>query len=428
MGNGGAQWNTSQRLLAGTSRVRTLERQERFHQLTDFLHEPAVDSKARTATAQGQQQRKDSNSARTATAQGQQQRKDSNSARTATTQGQQGKAASTSQAHAACLASATAIDASKGETQPCKGFIPPGATMSRQAEEAKQEASQSEADHELAAAIEDLERAKDTDESILDADDAAQEGLGEIPDSSEDDSVDELCLISNNRRPNGASLSGSLREDLAQSIHNSFRRYDEHHSFMTRSQRARLDLQLDAGEDHQHRVKFIDTLVTTHHIDPIPVETHSLYYMGTEDFIRMQQEAEMTAFRWENHLSGKIPFDGENNTLRGLEDVFDKSFDTYRQRAHHQQCVLLEIYRQRASHHVIDWERVRQVSLKYSDQSMQKALEMGLKDEEECARVWRPAPVVLEESKQQDGPKNKPKFPAKKVQRVMRILSFGKKK
>ena len=248
-------------------------------------------------------------------------------------------------------------------------------------------------------------------------------GEGNVSESSEgtdeDEEVDKLSHISNIKK--GGYGSGS-----------SLRRYDEYQSFLTRSERAIAKPDLPPSEDEKKRrkVQFPDSesrLVTIRELDPITSAESDKYYMHKDDFLRCDRDVEMTSFRWENHLSGRIPFDEENNTLRGLEEMFE---DTNRSdiRSSHLRNVLEEMNRQRRSgKKQLDWHRIREASMRMSSEATRRAVEVAQKDEEEKQRILTGTPIAKPNYTYDSG-SNKKSSMKKKKGGPLGGLMFWKKK
>ena len=94
---------------------------------------------------------------------------------------------------------------------------------------------------------------------------------------------------------------------------------------MTRSQRT-LELGKDKppskAEAAKRKVQFADhALEVVHEVVQVADEHKASVYMNNEDFDRMDKEVSLTKFRWDNHKAGKIKFDENKNSVRGLETV-----------------------------------------------------------------------------------------------------------
>jgi hypothetical protein len=70
-------------------------------------------------------------------------------------------------------------------------------------------------------------------------------------------------------------------------------------------------------EASKRKVKFVhdDQLETVHQVETVPDEIKSQYWMNGSDFDRLDKEVSLTKFRWENHKSGKIEFDEDENSV-----------------------------------------------------------------------------------------------------------------
>lgn len=176
----------------------------------------------------------------------------------------------------------------------------------------------------------------------------------------------------------------------------SIRRNDSFNSFLTRSERAALlgkDKPPSPEEARKRKVKFVEDniLETVHEVDRVPDAEKPNVYMDGEDFSRMETDLKMTMFRWENHVSGHIPFDENANSMRGLEHMDrpaagKKELAKYK----HNRAVLEEIHRQKQDYggQVRDWDVVRKISQQFSVHSMNHAVELGRQDREAFQRAW----------------------------------------
>lgn len=177
--------------------------------------------------------------------------------------------------------------------------------------------------------------------------------------SEEDDRVEALANIHNYRGTNSSS---------------SFRRYDEMGSFLTRSERSiqHPDEIPSKDEEAKRKVHFRDgsSLFKVHFLDRVSETDARFYYMTDVDFTRVDRDIDVTTFRWENHLSGEIPFDHENNTIRGLEEMLSEDDSKYETRAIHRKSVFEEVNRQRLSgQRPLDTEGIRKATLSTSEKS-----------------------------------------------------------
>lgn len=215
----------------------------------------------------------------------------------------------------------------------------------------------------------------------------------ESDEDDDDDSVDSLAHISNLK--NGGRFSSS-----------SVQRYDEYQSFLTRSERAiaKPDKPPSPQDDAKRKVHFKTTeLASIQPIERYSDEDKQALFMHHEDVMRIDADVELTSFRWENHLSGKIPFDAIKNTIRGLEHLFDKTMDRGELLYRHQNAVLQEIHNQKIRGGKINWDQVRRVSEQSSLKESQKARDRGQQDEVDRQVAWNPAkgsaPVVQQKKK-----------------------------
>jgi len=177
-------------------------------------------------------------------------------------------------------------------------------------------------------------------------------------------------------------------------------------NFVSRSQRDHHGavVQPITGETFERKVQFPrdeSKLHLVHEIDEIPDEIKPDYWLNESDISRFENDVKLTLFRWSNHRSGKIHFDGINNSIRGLEGIIEgteraDSLKIWR----HSKNVLGEINRQRhkgKSFGEIDWEKVREASLKSSSWHSERASKMGLADEVERDRAWNEQVANLKE-------------------------------
>jgi hypothetical protein len=171
----------------------------------------------------------------------------------------------------------------------------------------------------------------------------------------------------------------------------SIRRNDSFTSFITRSERKSLfgeDPPPTEQEAAKRRVKFCEPLFDVYEIEKVDNAIKDQYWMNDEDFDRIETDLKVTQFRYENYKNGKIPFDEEQNTVRGLESMI--SDDNLDMKMHkHQQSVLHEIHQQKAVHGcVFDWEKVRLTSEKFSAKCRANAAEVGKQDEIDFKEAW----------------------------------------
>jgi len=202
----------------------------------------------------------------------------------------------------------------------------------------------------------------------------------------------------------------------------SIRRNDSFTSFLTRSERAALlgkDKPPSPEEARQRKVKFVEDnlLETVHEIDLVPVEDKPSVYMDGDDFSRIETDLKMTSFRWENHLSGHIPFDDNTNSMRGLEHLSDRPAANKKELAKykHNRAVLEEINRQKQDYggEVRDWDVVRKTSMQFSVHSINHAVEVGRQDREAHQRAWSTESSHSSQASDDDkkaDKKKKPKF------------------
>ena len=204
---------------------------------------------------------------------------------------------------------------------------------------------------------------------------------GEDNDDDDDDESEDENANLKQIRP-GHSHGGS-------SSSSSIRRNDSFTSFLTRSERISIlgkDPPPTEQEAVKRRIRFRDTLTEVYEIEKVDKHMKNQYWMTDDDFDRIETDIKMTQFRYENSKTGKIPFDNEKNSIRGLESILDGiDVKLYK----HRQSVLQEIHQQKSMHgHVNDWEKVRHTSEINSDQCRAKAVHVARQDELEHKKAW----------------------------------------
>lgn len=147
-------------------------------------------------------------------------------------------------------------------------------------------------------------------------------------------------------------------------------------------------------------VHFRDELEEVHEVERVNEEDEGNYWLTQSDFHRIETELNITNFRWENHVRGRIAFDEANNCTRGLE-----SMDSEKQRRKdlaqykHYRSVLGEVERQKSNHgEVTNWDKVRDASEQHTAESRQHATEMGKRDEEENRHAWGESSQLITEA------------------------------
>jgi hypothetical protein len=171
-------------------------------------------------------------------------------------------------------------------------------------------------------------------------------------------------------------------------------------NFLTRSERNHL-LGLDKApepEEAQRRsVKFRDEsrLSVVHTIPRVEDEDKELVWFNSRDFSRFDTDTKVTIFRWENHITGKIKFDYDQNSIRGLENIINQQSrkkqptggarDDSTSKWTHIRNVISEVNRQKIEEgrtdKTLDWEKLRDVAQRVSVHTSKVALERGASDE-----------------------------------------------
>jgi hypothetical protein len=196
-----------------------------------------------------------------------------------------------------------------------------------------------------------------------------------------------------------------LEEKITERSQGSFRRYDEYSSFNSRSSRK-----LACNDDDESRltertvkVPLCDSQgaiqeggLTFYQQEPISEAEALDYYMQPEDFVRCDTDVKTSIVLWLKNKKGQGEFDEDFNTIRGLEELFDSmkhqndNKGRHYARLQHVKLVMEEVYRQHRSYsdRQLDAEKIRQVSLKSSEEALQRAIFMGERDEAE-AKTFR---------------------------------------
>lgn len=166
--------------------------------------------------------------------------------------------------------------------------------------------------------------------SVDEGKEATQDPSVSDGDSSDDDDDDDVmerqaAFNKNKQKNNSVSpVTGSNR---------SVRRYDEFGDFLSRSERAHHEKsKVDQapstakrterqGSGVKGKVSFCegDKLQEVHEIPRITPEEKNVCFMGTENWVSIDNDIELTTKRWTNHVEGTIAFDEDNNTIRGIE-------------------------------------------------------------------------------------------------------------
>jgi hypothetical protein len=111
--------------------------------------------------------------------------------------------------------------------------------------------------------------------------------------------------------------------------------------------------------------------------------------MTDENWRAIDMDIQLTRRRWENCKSGKIPFDEDNNTLRGLESMFDNELMERKWMSDHEKHVINECNRQKRETRYPDWDQFRQASMITSTKDSERARKLAVKDAEEAVQCWQ---------------------------------------
>jgi hypothetical protein len=171
------------------------------------------------------------------------------------------------------------------------------------------------------------------------------------------------------------------------------KRNESYNNFLTRSQRLQIlgkDKPPSPDEVSKRKVRFQEEdMEIVHEIPQVDPQDKEKIWLSNSDFDRQENEIKLTCFRWENHVKGSIPFDEDNNSVRGIEHLVHKRTENVKWK--HNRAVLHEINRQKLEHgKVVDWHLVRQSSETYSVDDHKRAANVGKADEEAFLRAWNP--------------------------------------
>ena len=177
----------------------------------------------------------------------------------------------------------------------------------------------------------------------------------------------------------------------------SVRRYDEYTSFLTRSQRAHMlgkEAPLSKDEESKRKVHFLpgqdgsDILEITHVLPELSHEDKQHCFMTAENWDSIDTDIELTRKRWENHLSGRLPFDRANNSLRGLESMLDPTSVDRSLVSRHETNIIQEANRQKRDKEFVHWQKLRHISLQTSLAEVERVQKLAQEDAEEAVACW----------------------------------------
>jgi hypothetical protein len=196
-----------------------------------------------------------------------------------------------------------------------------------------------------------------------------------------------------------ANSNGNKSENEGRSI----RRSNSWTSFLTRSERHReqADEPPTQQEVAARKVRFRDDPeleeVRILELDPPLTSSEKRSCHGSsDDQDRMEMEVQMTLMRWDNHEDGKIEFDDNRHSIRGLIEHVDEQCpernrdgDIY----HHMTRVLQEQVRQLTSGaKTLDQERVGEIARESALKESQRAQYIAQKDRIEAEEAWKAKP------------------------------------
>lgn len=235
---------------------------------------------------------------------------------------------------------------------------------------------------------------------------------------------------------NADSTSSDDDEDYANFLTSGIRHVDSLANFQKHCQQQQeAEASLSTSpvvqeEELQHQVTFSNEPVLVHIIPPVTPSDFARIWFTTADFERQEQEVKMTCFRWENHQQGHIPFDEQNNSIRGLEHLYRETKDGHGSpipstKRVHRNAVMAEIQRQRTENNgkILDLDKIRQVSLEASQSDRDKCLALGKADHEAAIKAWE-YPVSVTDHRVTSNEAQ----PIEKKKKKGKALRFWKKK
>lgn len=197
----------------------------------------------------------------------------------------------------------------------------------------------------------------------------------------------------------GDSEGGSKPSD-------SIRRYDEFGDFLSRSERAHHERLKDTtispkgsgglgvDEHTNHRVTFApdDKLAQVREVSKLLGDDKAACFMGTDDWVSIDTDIDLTTKRWGYHMEGKLAFDEDNNTIRGIEDMIFR-LNKNKPIMKHRRTILEEVVRQKTENEYPNWQKLSEICKKSSALQTKMAVELGREDELEKNRIWSPKPA-----------------------------------
>lgn len=251
------------------------------------------------------------------------------------------------------------------------------------------------------------------------------------------ETTDETLVESDSSSDEVQSLPQQALPVVTKAVRNSIRHVDSLNNFVKHcKQQHNLFFSstlptATEGQEQTRRVHFLAQDPVVHYIPAVQAADRSAVWLTSTDFERQEKEVQMTLWRWENHLSGSVPFDEVNNSVRGLEHLIKdmrpaasvkarpnkKGSGTTRTTAPstrqaaappqpsskrlHRQAIQAELKRQRqeanhtnggdATATKVEWdhERIRQVSEQVSRSDLVKVVRLGQQDAQAAMDAWK---------------------------------------
>jgi hypothetical protein len=239
-------------------------------------------------------------------------------------------------------------------------------------------------------------------EETSDGDESANDNYDDDDDDERDDDDSDTDSAASGERAFGAFKSSATAN--ANNSGRSIRRSNSWTSFLTRSERHHEEVEetpRSPTEVAAHKVRFRDEPeleeVWIQELDPplTPAEKKSCH-LSNDDNERMEMEVQMTFMRWDNHKGGKIAFDDNRHSIRGLIEHVDEQCPERNRDGdihHHMTRVLQEQLRQLTSgSKTLDQERVGQIARESGLKESKRAQYIAQKDRISAEEAWKEMP------------------------------------
>jgi hypothetical protein len=259
-------------------------------------------------------------------------------------------------------------------------------------------------------------KSKDTDMNTTDPTQRLEESSDDEDDDANNDN--DSSASDGDSAASGERAFGAFKANANSNLseHKSIRRSNSWTSFLTRSERHReeTEVPLSPQEVAKRKVQFRDDHeleeVRVLELDPplTPSEKTSCH-LSDSDNDRMQMEVQMTLMRWDNHEDGKIEFDDNRHSIRGLVEHVDEQCPERNRDGeiyHHMTRVLQEQLRQRTTgDKTVDHELVGQIARESALNESKRAQYIAQKDRFEAEDAWKAKPFkkLIDHGKEKAG-------------------------